>query len=113
MLWNAFAGFCMAIHSPPARAQVEYGTFIISGMESGSGFERFSIASSMPCEDCWITKAEVQLISPDADVLDTEPGVLLDHVVLSNTGREDSTYGGERFLVTGEENAIIDLRQSG
>ena len=67
-----------------------------------------------PCEDCFITKAEPDLVYEDGTTANLDNGLMLHHAVLFNNGRPDTTCGkdwfygrfGERFLASGNERTV-------
>lgn len=95
--------------------RTESGTLALPGLAE-SGLKHFSTTSPLPCTDCWITKAEVQLTSADTGEIIDQSEAFLDHAVFFNTGRKDGTcperFEGERFLVFGREMTQMNLRTS-
>ena len=67
-----------------------------------------------PCEDCFIVRAEPDLVYEDGTPANLDTGLMLHHALLFNTGRTDTTCGkdtffggfGERFLASGNERTI-------
>ncbi|MCA1847113.1 MAG: hypothetical protein LC792_28765, partial [Actinobacteria bacterium] len=67
-----------------------------------------------PCEDCFITRAEPDLVYEDGTTANLDTGLMLHHAVLFNTGRPDTTCGkdtffgrlGERYMASGNERTV-------
>ena len=113
--------FLRAPSSAPASAdavgevtEVRYGPFTLP---PGGTVDRVDHANVVvpdvpkPCENCFLLRAEPNLVYEDGTPANLDTGVMLHHAVFFNTGRPDTTCGGdeffgrlgERFLASGNE----------
>ena len=94
--------------------EVRYGPFALAPAGAGGDLDHANVVipdATRPCQDCFILGAEPDLIYPDGMPANLDTGVMLHHAVLFNTGRPDTTCGGdelfghlgERFLASGNE----------
>lgn len=114
--------------APPAGAQVSgvqvttvrYGPFTLAPAGKGGDVDHANVFVpnvAKPCEDCFITRAEPDLVYEDGTPANLDTGVMLHHAVFFNTGRRDTTCGtdpffgrlGERFLASGNERTVKRL----
>lgn len=99
----------------PVQTRAEYGVYDVPASVGGET-AKFRSIFSMPCTDCVITRAEVQLVLKGGKSAKVESGVRLHHVVFSNPSRNDSLcqarQDGERFFASGDERGLLDLRAS-
>lgn len=106
---------------PPAEGVkqtiVRYGPFMLPPAGRGGDMDHANVVVPnvpKPCEDCYITRAEPDLVYEDGSPANLDSGLMLHHAVLFNTGRPDTTCGkdtffgrlGERFLASGNERTI-------
>jgi len=123
----AVAGLAPA--APPAGADsgggaqvttVRYGPFVLSPAGKGGDADHANVFLpdvAKPCEDCFITRAEPDLVYDDGTPANLDTGLMLHHAVLFNTGAPDTTCGqdtffgrlGERFLASGNERTVKRL----
>jgi hypothetical protein len=109
--------------SPPAGVQeitVKYGPFVLPPAGKGGDLDHANVFLpnvAKPCEDCFITRAEPNLVYEDGTTANLDTGLMLHHALLFNTGRPDTTCGkdtffgrmGERFLASGNERTVKRL----
>ena len=113
-LWlaNAVNGSVAAVEGFSGH-RAEYGVYTIPGDGDGHGLTALNAGFDMPCTDCMVTRAQVQLRYGDGSVADEDSGVLLHHLVLSNLARRDGACPerpvGERFFACGSERTVLDL----
>ncbi len=96
---------------------VRYGPFVLPPAGQGGDMDHANLFvpnAPKPCEDCFITRAEPDLVYEDGTRANLDSGLMLHHAVLFNNGRPDTTCGqdsvygrfGERFLASGNERTI-------
>jgi hypothetical protein len=96
---------------------VRYGPFVLPPAGKGGDVDHANVFMpnvAKPCEDCFITRAEPDLVYADGTSANLDTGLMLHHAVFFNTGRPDTTCGkdtffgrmGERFLASGNERTI-------
>ena len=96
---------------------VRYGPFVLPPAGRGGDMDHANVVVPnlpKPCEDCFIVRAEPDLVYDDGTPANLDTGLMLHHAVLFNTGRPDTTCGtdtflgglGERFLASGNERTI-------
>jgi hypothetical protein len=96
---------------------VRYGPFTLPPAGKGGDVDHANVFlpdAARPCEDCFITRAEPDLVYDDGTPANLDTGLMLHHAVLFNTGRPDTTCGsdtffgrlGERFLASGNERTV-------
>ncbi len=96
---------------------VKYGPFMLPPAGRGGDMDHANVFMPnvpKPCEDCYITRAEPDLVYEDGSPANLDSGLMLHHALLFNTGRPDTTCGkdtffgrlGERFLASGNERTI-------
>jgi len=94
-------------------AQTRYGPILVPpamGDHPGE-FTAVVPALPMPCMNCFLTGAKVDLVFEDGRSANLDNGVMLHHVVVFNSGRPDATCApdtpvgslGERFFAAGNE----------
>ena len=99
---------------------VRYGPFVLPPAGKGGDVDHANVVLpnvTKPCEDCFIVRAEPDLVYEDGTTANLDTGLMLHHAVLFNTGRRDTTCGkdtffgrfGERFLASGNERTIKRL----
>jgi hypothetical protein len=69
-----------------------------------------------PCESCFVTAVEPNLVDPAGNRADMNSGVMLHHAVIAETGKEDVTCGrngigaiGRRLFASGDERTAIAM----
>ena len=71
----------------------------------------------MPCKDCLITWMQAGLEYSNGTDANTNTGLWLHHMGLSNYGRPDAVcdryWGGERFFASGNERTAVDISMNG
>ena len=93
---------------------VRYGPFVLPPAGKGGDVDHANVFLPnvpKPCEDCFIVRAEPDLVYDDGTPANLDSGLMLHHALLFNTGRADTTCGkdtffgglGERFLASGNE----------
>ena len=93
---------------------VRYGPFVLPPAGQGGDVDHANVFLPnvpKPCEDCYIVRAEPDLVYEDGTPANLDTGLMLHHALLFNTGRSDTTCGkdtflgglGERFLASGNE----------
>ncbi|MCA1843383.1 MAG: hypothetical protein LC792_09395 [Actinobacteria bacterium] len=96
---------------------VRYGPFVLPPAGKGGDMDHANVVMpdvAKPCEDCFITRAEPDLVYEDGTPANLDTGLMLHHAVLFNTGRPDTTCGkdtffgrmGERFMASGNERTV-------
>jgi hypothetical protein len=96
---------------------VKYGPFVLPPAGQGGDMDHANVFipnTPKPCEDCYILRAEPDLVYEDGTRANLDSGLMLHHAVLFNTGEADTTCGkdqfygrlGERFLASGNERTI-------
>ena len=96
---------------------VRYGPFVLPPAGKGGDLHYANVFVPnlpKPCEDCFIVRAEPDLVYDDGTSANLDTGLMLHHALLFNTGRRDTTCGqdtffgglGERFLASGNERTI-------
>jgi len=99
------------------QTTVRYGPFVLPPAGRGGDMDHANVVLpnvAKPCEDCFITRAEPNLVYEDGTTANLDTGLMLHHAVLFNTGRPDTTCGkdtffgrlGERFLASGNERTV-------
>jgi len=99
---------------------VKYGPFVLPPAGEGGDMDHANVFLpnvAKPCEDCFITRAEPNLVYEDGTTANLDTGLMLHHALLFNTGRRDTTCGqdtffgglGERFLASGNERTVHRL----
>lgn len=71
----------------------------------------------MPCKNCYLTGADVDMVYADGKTANLDTGVMLHHTVVFNSGRPDATCApdtivgsfGERFFAAGNERTSGEL----
>lgn len=100
--------------APEAQtADVQYGPIVVPAAvgEQPGQFAAVVPAMPMPCTNCFLTGAEVDLVFEDGRSANLDNGVMLHHIVVFNSGRPDATCApdtpigslGERFFAAGNE----------
>jgi hypothetical protein len=94
-------------------ADTRYGPIVVppSVGDHPGEFGAVIPALPMPCVNCFLTGAQVDLVFEDGRSANLDNGVMLHHVVVFNSGRPDATCGpdtpvgslGERFFAAGNE----------
>ena len=93
---------------------VRYGPFVLPPAGQGGDVDHANVFLPnvpKPCEDCFIVRAEPDLVYEDGTPANLDTGLMLHHALLFNNGRPDTTCGkdtffgrfGERFLASGNE----------
>src|SRR3954452_3080276 len=96
---------------------VRYGPFTLPPAGKGGDVDHANVVMpdvTKPCEDCFITRAEPDLVYDDGTPANLDTGLMLHHAVFFNTGVPDTTCGkdtffgglGERFLASGNERTV-------
>jgi len=96
---------------------VRYGPFVLPPAGKGGDADHANVVVpdvAKPCEECFITRAEPDLVYEDGTPANLDTGLMLHHAVFFNTGRADTTCGsdtffgrlGERFLASGNERTV-------
>jgi hypothetical protein len=96
---------------------VRYGPFVLPPAGQGGDADHANVVLPnvpKPCEDCFIVRAEPDLVYDDGTPANLDTGLMLHHAVLFNHGRSDTTCGtdtffggfGERFLASGNERTV-------
>jgi hypothetical protein len=96
---------------------VKYGPFVLPPAGKGGDVDHANVVVpdvARPCEDCFILRAEPDLVYDDGSSANLDTGLMLHHAVFFNTGRADATCGkdtffgrlGERFLASGNERTV-------
>jgi Stress up-regulated Nod 19 len=99
---------------------VRYGPFVLPPAGKGGDVDHANVVVpdvAKPCEDCFIVRAEPDLVYDDGSSANLDTGLMLHHAVFFNTGRPDTTCGkdtffgrlGERFLASGNERTVKRL----
>ena len=99
------------------QTTVRYGPFVLPPAGRGGDMDHANVFMpnvAKPCEDCFIVRAEPDLVYEDGTPANLDTGLMLHHAVLFNTGSPDTTCGkdtffgrlGERFLASGNERTI-------
>jgi hypothetical protein len=99
---------------------VRYGPFVLPPAGKGGDMDHANVVmpnAPKPCEDCFIVRAEPDLVYEDGTPANLDTGLMLHHALLFNTGRRDTTCGkdtffgglGERFLASGNERTVKRL----
>ncbi|HKN40036.1 MAG TPA: hypothetical protein VJ456_13110 [Acidimicrobiia bacterium] len=94
-------------------ADTRYGPIVVPptvGEQPGE-FTAVVPAMPMPCTNCFLTGARVDLVFEDGRSANLDNGLMLHHIVTFNTGRPDATCApdtpvgslGERFFAAGNE----------
>lgn len=107
------------LSAEPEVTTVRYGPFVLGPAGAGGDLEYANVVSAgvpMACRDCFILQAEPDLVE-DGTSVNLDTGVMLHHAVFFNTGRPDTTCGGneafgalgERFLSSGNERTVKRL----
>jgi hypothetical protein len=75
----------------------------------------FQQATSLPCQDCYITWMQVGLEHVDGRRADADTGMWLHHAVLVNANRTDSVCPDqeERWAASGNERTALDISAGG
>ncbi|HLF41753.1 MAG TPA: hypothetical protein VI854_09815 [Acidimicrobiia bacterium] len=89
--------------APPAGelAEVRYGPFTLGPAGAGGDLDHANVVLPnlpRPCDDCFIVRAEPDLVYDDGTPANLDSGVMLHHAVFFNSGRLDTTCGGDEFL---------------
>ncbi|MGH8998542.1 MAG: hypothetical protein ACRDY7_04040 [Acidimicrobiia bacterium] len=97
----------------PQVSEVRYGPiFVPPASEARAGQASiFTPYAPMPCTNCYLTGAEIDMVFEDGRSANLDSGVMLHHMVVFNTGRPDATCApdtavgslGERFFAAGNE----------
>lgn len=120
LLQYLFAAICLlfSIHAAQAATKVvRYGPFTVPA-KSMISFLPSDVAK--PCNGCWITKIQPDLVYADGSRANFNTGFMLHHIVLFNGGKTDTTcpagidFGskvvtGERFFASGNERTVMDF----
>jgi hypothetical protein len=107
----------------PAGVQetlVRYGPFVLPPAGQGGDADHANVFLPnvpKPCEDCFIVRAEPDLVYDDGMPANLDTGLMLHHALFFNNGRRDTTCGadpffgrfGERFLASGNERTVKDF----
>lgn len=107
----------------PAGVQetlVRYGPFVLPPAGQGGDADHANVFLPnvpKPCEDCFIVRAEPDLVYEDGTPANLDTGLMLHHALFFNNGRRDTTCGtdpffgrfGERFLASGNERTVKDF----
>src|SRR5437588_3654414 len=94
-------------------ADTRYGPIVVPptlGDQPGE-FTAVVPAMPMPCANCFLTSAQVDLVFEDGRSANLDNGLMLHHIVVFNSGRPDATCApntpigslGERFFAAGNE----------
>src|SRR5947209_9151943 len=94
-------------------ADTRYGPIVVPptlGDQPGE-FTGVVPAMPMPCANCFLTGAQVDLVFEDGRSANLDNGLMLHHIVVFNSGRPDATCApdsavgslGERFFAAGNE----------
>ena len=80
---------------------VRYGPFVLPPAGKGGDADHANVVLpdvARPCEDCFITRAEPDLVYEDGTPANLDTGLMLHHAVFFNTGRPDTTCGSDTFF---------------
>lgn len=101
------------------ESNVSYGPISLPPAVGGSParVNIFMPAVPMPCTNCYMTGAEVDMVFSDGRSANLDSGVMLHHLVVWNSGTDDATCGpdtpmgklGERFFAAGNERTAGEL----
>jgi hypothetical protein len=107
--------------APPAVQQtrtLRYGPYTVpaaQGSEMGMLKNRLAFGVARPCNDCYITGMQANLITPDGETVNIDDGLWLHHIVMADVTKEDLTCSrvegqgilGQRFFSSGNERSPI------
>ena len=96
--------------------QIKYGPFLTYSATNNSGMIDYTQTTIlMPCNDCLITFMQAGLEYPNGTYANTDTGMMLHHVVLTENGGRDSTCPKlpSRMFASGNERTPIDLTVNG
>ena len=92
---------------------MRYGPIVVPAAvgEQPGQFSAVVPAMPMPCVNCFLTGAEIDMVFDDGRSANLDNGLMLHHIVTFNTGRPDATCApdtavgalGERFFAAGNE----------
>jgi hypothetical protein len=96
---------------------VRYGPFVLPPAGQGGDVDHANVFVPnvpKPCEDCFIVRAEPDLVYENGTPANLDTGLMLHHALFFNHGRRDTTCGGdeffgrfgERFLASGNERTV-------
>jgi hypothetical protein len=100
------------------RVQITYGPFTAPSSTKDNGMQSFQARNvTKPCSDCLITWLQAGLVYPNGTYANSNTGMWLHHVVLTNTGKPSATcgteYGGDRFFASGNERTPVSISANG
>ena len=108
----------VATHAGETVSTVRVGPFLLP--PDGSRLptvNQFIPNLPKPCEDCYITAVEPRLVNAAGERADMSTGVMLHHVVIAESGKDDVTCArsdgigamGRRIFASGDERTPITL----
>ena len=100
------------------RVQITYGPFTAPSSSVNNGMKDFEIRNvTKPCSDCLITWIQAGLVYPNGTYANSDTGMWLHHVVLTNTGKASAVcgteWGGDRFFASGNERTPVSISANG
>ncbi|OCT49449.1 hypothetical protein CLCR_04839 [Cladophialophora carrionii] len=98
------------------RVTIKYGAVTVPPMTDNDGMAQFfHRATTLPCQDCFITYLSMGLEHADGRTADADTGMWLHHGVLINRNQTDAVCGGmgQRFAASGNERTAIEIAAGG
>ena len=98
---------------------VRYGPYTIpaaSGSMMGEIQNQVDFGVTKPCGACYLTSMKANLVDASGMTLNVDMGLVLHHIVLTDSGRSDATCAGtplgqlgQRFFASGNERTPVKL----
>jgi hypothetical protein len=98
------------------RVTIKYGAVTVPPMTDNDGMAQFfHRATTLPCQDCFVTYLRMGLEHADGRTADADTGMWLHHGVLVNRNQTDAVCGnvGQRFAASGNERTAIEISAAG
>lgn len=99
-----------------SKITTKYGPFLVPSKNEDNGMKSFTlINATKPCDECILASMQADLLYPDGRVANANNGMWLHHVLMLNTGRQDTSCPQvyERFFASGNERTVVDLSNGG
>ncbi|KAL2260503.1 hypothetical protein VTK26DRAFT_5465 [Humicola hyalothermophila] len=93
------------------RAKVKYGPNTVPATTVHDGIGTYYLQTVPPCADCFITYAKAGLKYPDGSTANTNSGLWLHHVLVSNIEGSSQTCSllGPPIFASGNERTAVDF----
>ncbi|KAK0742343.1 hypothetical protein B0T21DRAFT_381975 [Apiosordaria backusii] len=99
----------------PQRLQIKYGPFTTPPTHEHNGHHKTYFRTNPPCYDCYLTAVKADLQYPNGTTANTNTGLWLHHVVITNLVQSSITCpeGAEIIFASGNERTEVKISLDG